>query len=155
MLPHWSPGLVHVTMRCSVCICLLCRTEFFPGRPLLLIFGWSEASTASQTAHLWYKRGGVQFFLLLFNPPNPLYHLKAMGPSVTMTPTKPPWITHRCSTFLPRTVNSAFSSRITESDSLRASTVPYPLWTYCGITAQCLACMRSSGNHWVNQCRIL
>lgn len=52
------------------------------------------------------RGGGVRFSLLLFNPPNPLYHLKAMGPSVTMTPTKPPWITHGCgcSTSLPRTV---------------------------------------------------
>lgn len=119
LLPHRSPDSVHVTRGCSVCIGLSCQTAFLlaRARPCSSVACQRTALPPLPTADL----GAVRL-----SPPKPLYRLKALDPSITIMPTKPPWITHGCSTCLPQTVKSAFSSRITESDSLWASTTSHP-----------------------------
>lgn len=137
-----------------VCLPLsLLPDSVLPGRaPLDHFWLIREDSTAPQTAE------GVEscpFYLVLtLQSPLPPRGYGSFN-NRDAHRSLPGSLTDAASPSPPQTVNSALSSGITESDSLRASSVPYPSGNFQGRTAQGLAWKRSLESRGVNQRKIL
>lgn len=122
--------------------------SFYLGRtPVLLVSGFSEDKHDLIYSRCWITSQ------LFSNPPSPLCHGKSIGPSVPTVPRKPPWslsqMWHLSSPNHKFSIaRRAFSSRISECDSLRASTIPYPSPNTLWPLAHCFVCTRSLKSHW-------